>query len=228
LKSSQTLGSLLSVLFCVSAYGVETNSEAVKYDLSRNSVDFPGLFRADPKEPKSGLNAEILARQEGISNFEAILKKECSGGERSHRLIANWQGTVRSQGSEIFADGSLKIYLSSNFSNLFRKPKEDNHETLSTAEGQPILFSLGTLPSAAVQCGFVKLDFQGKVFELMPAFKSQKDNYYKISLLIGSQNTLKIPSSEAIAVLEKSNAFDVATQKLKMDSPPTLVSGPAR
>ena len=210
------------------AFGAELDTMPITYDVARNNIEFIGLYRPDPKEPRSGLNAEISARQDGIARMETELKKECGSGERAGRIVSGWQSSVRSQGSEIFADGSLRIFLSANFTSIFKRKKEQNPLAPLTADGRPILFTLGQLPLQAVQCGVVRFDYQGRILELIPQPTSGKDNAFKISLLIGASGVLKIPSPEGVIALEKSNVFEGTEKRLLLQSLPVLSTGSER
>lgn len=182
------------------------NNTKITFDFSLLQVQFFGIYSPETAGKLGGLEAEITARRNGIANLNSKLISVCNfGAAEQNSSQPSWQGSVKSQGSEIFSNGVLKISLVAPlrevFKNTVRKPS-----TLKSNDGSPLALKLPRLPIANMKCGLVSVNVGGKVIELNPlsgAFESGA----KVVNLERVGEILEPASLADSSLLENSNLF---------------------
>lgn len=179
-------------------------SEDVTYDFLSKSLTVRGYHVPKEGEKKSGLAAELDARTNGVATLGGHISKTCEGGTGSKLLASDWQRSLRSQGSEIFANGVLRIILTASLKDVFKGYGSSKAKALKTPEGQPIVFRLPSLPQGTISCGMVRIEFDGKRYEAAPVALGEPGEGAKVvNLLLGSGGLLKVSSPEDVSLLEK-------------------------
>lgn len=177
-------------------------SDGVTYDFLSKQMTVHGLYVPKPGETKNGLAAELEARQNGIAALGDHLGKVCTGGTSNANLTSNWRQSLRSQGSEIFANGVLRIILTASLKDVYKPYGSSKAKALKAADGGSIVFRLPALPQGAITCGAVKADILGKKFLAAPVLVGADEGVKKVNLLLGGGGVLKVSSPDDNALLE--------------------------
>ena len=202
------LGGAVTSLAFSSARGAPL--DAVSYDFLSRQITVYGLYVPKPEEAKGGLAAELEARQNGIAVLGAHLDKACEGGSENPRLSSAWKTSLRSQGSEIYANGVLKIILTASLKEVYKEFGSPKIKGFKTPEGEAIAFRLPSLPQSAIGCGTVKVEILGKKYSAAPIAVSRDESVKRVNLLLGGGGVLRVGSPEDGALLEKSKFFEEA------------------
>jgi hypothetical protein len=205
------------------ATAAETKSDnKITIDFSSRQVQFFGIYSPELSGKRAGLDAEIAARRNGIMNLNARLKSSCGNTEASASSGPDWQGSVKSQGSEIYSNGVLKISLVAPMREVFkdvaRKPS-----TLKTKEGKPIALRFPKLTLANFKCGLLNVNVAGKTVALNP-LSSSSESGAKVVNLEFDGNALRPASAAEVALIETSNLFaasDSNSNATEMQDAPT-------
>lgn len=177
-------------------------SESVSYDFSAKQLTVHGIYMPKQGEVKTGLAAELEARQNGIAALGNHFAKVCAGGTANENLVENWRSSLRSQGSEIFSNGVLRIILTGSLKEVYKPYSSNKVKTFKTPEGTNIVFRLPALPQGMITCGAVKADIVGQKFMAAPVFVGKDGSAKKINLLLGAGGVLKVSSPEDNGLLE--------------------------
>ncbi|MBM3382453.1 MAG: hypothetical protein FJY29_08440 [Betaproteobacteria bacterium] len=181
------------------------NDSKITVDFSLRQVQFFGIYAPYQGGKKGGLDAEILARRNGIMNLSTRLKGSCGSAESAQTSNPGWQGSVKSQGSEIYSNGVLKISLVAPlrevFKDIARKPA-----TLRTKEGNPIALRFPRLTLASFKCGLLSVNVAGKTVNLNPLSSSSESGAKVVNLELDG-SALRPTSAADVALLENSNLF---------------------
>lgn len=213
LKLNKVFLTLFALLFFstpLQLFAQESKKETkITLDYASRQVQFFGVYSPEGGAKRAGLEAEIVARRNGIAYLNSKLKGSCeknlSSGIEAGTSAPNWQSSVKSQGSEIFSNGVLKISLVAPMREVFkdvaRKPS-----VLKTKEGSPISLKLPSLTLANMNCGLVNLLVGGKTFTINPLSSSSEPGAKTVKLEFSSG--VLVPSSSVdSATLENSNLF---------------------
>lgn len=182
------------------------NNSKITFDFSLLQVQFFGIYTPENGGKRGGLEAEITARRNGIANLNSKLISVCDSGTAGQNSSQpSWQGSVKSQGSEIFSNGVLKISLVAPlrevFKNTARKPS-----TLKAKDGSPLALKVPRLSIANIKCGLVSVNVGGKIIELNPLSGAFESGAKVVKLeLVGE--ILRPVSSADSSLLENSNLF---------------------
>jgi hypothetical protein len=192
------------------------NDTKITFDFSLRQVQFFGIYTPENGGKRGGLEAEITARRNGIANLNSKLTSVCkSGATEQNTSLPSWQGSVKSQGSEIFSNGVLKISLVAPlrevFKNVDRKPA-----TLKTKGGSPLALKVPRLSLANIKCGLVSVSVGGKIIDLNPLSGASESGAKVVNLELVGGN-LKPASAEDASLLENSNLF--ASVEPAVDAP---------
>jgi hypothetical protein len=123
------------------------------YLQDRISID--GVSSVPKGEKRTGLEAEIISRRNGIEALGGQLKKIC----KDTSLSSNWKDLVRSNGSEIYLDQTIKILLIGKLSEVITATKDVAATQIVAADGKPLAFRIpAAIPLAGTQCGAVFLN----------------------------------------------------------------------
>ena len=201
----------------------------ISYDFKTRQMTILGIYTPPDGAPskKSGLDTELEARRNGLAALTEYLEKSCATAEagvavEDLKLQSNWKTSLRSQGSEIFSNGALKITLTANLREVFKVYSNAKPKTFKTAEGTPLYFDVPKVPASAVKCGYIKFSVSPrKNIFVAPVRVSGADAAAKIiNLTLAEGNVLQAASQDDLNVLQKS---DIS----KLDSESTPASGGA-
>lgn len=195
------------------------NDTKITFDLSSRQVQFFGIYSPDQGGKKAGLDAEIAARRNGIMNLSARLKGSCGGAEATQSTGPSWQGSVKSQGSEIFSNGVLKISLVAPMREVF-KDVARTPSTLKTKDGSPIALRFPRLTLANFKCGLLSINIAGKSVSVNP-LSSSSDSGAKVVNLEFDGSALRPSSAADVSLLENSNLFGATGSNSNATEAPT-------
>ena len=216
-RCSAVAATLVGVVYSDNSFAAELkNDTQITFDFSQRQVQFFGIYTPENGGKRGGLDAEISARRNGIANLNSKLTSLCNAGSAEQNVsLPSWQGSVKSQGSEIFSNGVLKISLVAPlrevFKNVARKPA-----TLKTKGGAPLALKVPRLSLANIKCGLVSVSVGGKIIDLNPLSGASESGAKVVSLELVGGN-LKPASSEDASLLENSNLF--ASVEPAVDAP---------
>lgn len=181
------------------------------YSFESRNLFVYGVFNAQKTTQKNGLDAELAARQEGMGALANYLTTSCQGDEGQQitgaHLRANWQRSLRSQGSEIYSNGVLRIILMAPLRDIFKKYANTKTQNVKTTDGEPLVFQLPEIPPAAVKCGIVKMALGAKKnVSVIPQPVSNHDVSARIVRLVLTENgVLKGATPEDMVIIQKSD-----------------------
>jgi hypothetical protein len=202
------LGAAVTSLAFSAARGAPV--EGVSYDFLSKQMIVHGYYVPKQGETKTGLAAELEARQNGIEVLGRHIGKACADGTANPRIASGWKGSLRSQGSEIFSNGVLRIILTANLKDVYRTFGSSKARNLKTPEGESIAFRLPSLPQGAISCGTVKVELFGKKYAAAPVLLGDDAGAKTIGLLLGGGGVLKVSSPEDASLLEKAKFSEEA------------------
>lgn len=206
-RCSAVAATFIGVCYSDNSFAAELkNDTQITFDFSLRQVQFFGIYTPENGGKRGGLEAEITARRNGIANLNSKLSSVCnSGSAEQNSSLPSWQGSVKSQGSEIFSNGVLKISLVAPlrevFKNVARKPA-----TLKTKDGSPLALKVPRLSLANIKCGLVSVSVGGKMIDLNPLSGAAESGAKVVNLELVGGN-LKPVSSVDASLLEASNLF---------------------
>ncbi|MES2615909.1 MAG: hypothetical protein V4591_10890 [Bdellovibrionota bacterium] len=150
------------LLFSVVPFLATTNLYAknnIFFNYSDMSVNSVGIFNPKVEEGKNGLNAELIARKNGIDNLAKYFESSCEGLDKSSLTVKNdWENKFRSQGTEIFSNGVLAVTLQAPMKQVF-KTASNTKKSIKTDDGEKIAFQTSEqIPLAAIRCGSLELN----------------------------------------------------------------------
>jgi hypothetical protein len=185
------------------------NDTKITIDLQGRQVQFYGVYAPGTANSRvQGLEAEIAARRNGITHLNSFLNAQCGSAqsEQSGEKAAfpSWQGAVKSQGSEIFANGVLKISLVAPLKDVLKDTAKKKSIRLKTNDGTSLALRFPKVPARALKCGLVSLNVGGRTIELNPLSVTSEAGAKIVNLALdGAQ--LKPAGSADLALLENSN-----------------------
>jgi hypothetical protein len=205
--------SFLTLLTALAVRPAQGNETPVSLDMGARQIKFYGVYSPDPAGKRGGLDAEILARRNGIANLQAKLSASCQkdGGGEGNKPFATppWQGSVKSLGSEIYANGVLKIALVAPLRDVFKEAQQ-KPLALKSGSGSPLSLKLPTLTLKNVQCGLIQLNVAGKTIPLHLLSGSTDASAKPVKLALDGTR-LKPASAADAELLESSNLFGGST-----------------
>jgi hypothetical protein len=177
-------------------------AEDVRYDFANKTLTVYGFFSPKQGEKKEGLAAEISARAGAVATLSQALSKECTGPLQTLQPGANWQRALRSQGSEIYANGVLKIILTASLREVFKPHGSHKSKLAKTPQGETLVFELPLLPAGIVQCGTVGLNFDGKTLRASPVAVESSEKLRIVKLLLATDKSLAVASPDDVDALK--------------------------
>jgi len=199
----------LTVLSAFIFLPARANETAISLDMAARQIKFYGVYSPDPAGKRGGLDAEIVARRNGISSLQAKLHASChkdAGGAANKTLSTPpWQGSVKSLGSEIYSNGVLKIALVAPLRDVFKEAQQ-KPVSLKSSSGTPLSLKLPTLTLQHVQCGLIQLAVGGKTIPLHVLSGSSDASAKPVKLALDGIR-LKPASAADAELLESSNLF---------------------
>lgn len=184
------------------------NNTAITIDFQNRQIQFFGIYSpAKSSSRAQGLEAEIVARRNGIAHLNSQLMRGCEvaqNGKSNDAAAPSWQGAVKSQGSEIYANGVLKISLVAPLRDVL-KASGRKSTALKTKDGSPLALKLPRLPATALKCGVLTVSLGGKTVTLNPLSGSTDSGAKVVSLALDGASGLRPAGSADLALLENSN-----------------------
>ncbi|MEN9809327.1 MAG: hypothetical protein RLZZ488_894 [Pseudomonadota bacterium] len=221
-------------LLPVSASAAEIKNEtAITLDFQNRQIQFFGIYSPAKSSARAqGLEAEIVARRNGIAHLNSQLTRGCEGTQNSKpndTAVPSWQGAVKSQGSEIYANGVLKISLVAPLRDVLKSSGKKSN-ALKSKDGSPLALKLPRLPVTALKCGVLNVSLGGKSVNLNPLSGSTESGAKVVNLSLDGASGLRPASSADLALLENSNLLgggESTASAAGSDSPATDATGSA-
>ena len=194
------------------------NNTNITIDFQSKQIQFYGIYAPEKSNTRSqGLDAEIVARRNGIAHLNTNLTSSCgSTGEKT--AVPSWQGVVKSQGSEIFSNGVLKISLVAPIKDVLKETSKKKAQTLKSKEGSPIALRIPKVSAKALKCGMLTVNIAGRTVALNP-LSGSNDSDAKVVNLTVDGNVLKPSGATDLALLENSNLMQAGDDSMKDTSP---------
>lgn len=186
------------------------NETNITIDFQNRQIQFYGIYSPGKSNARAqGLEAEIVARRNGIAHLNTYLTRSCDGAtaEKTEEAAAtpSWQTSVKSQGSEIYSNGVLKISLVAPLKEVLKNATKSKSSTLKTKEGTPIALRLPRLPASALKCGMLNLTLSGRTIALNPLSGSTESGAKVVNLTLDGSSSVKPAGASDLALLENSN-----------------------
>lgn len=186
------------------------NDTAITFDFQNKQIQFFGIYSPGKSSPRAqGLEAEIAARRNGIAHLNAQLMRGCEAGQSNkpnESVGPSWQGAVKSQGSEIYANGVLKISLIAPMRDVLTTSGKKSL-TLKTKDGTPLALKFPRLTASSFKCGVLTLSLAGRTLPLNPLSGSNEIGAKVVNLALDGASKVRPAGSADLALLENSNLF---------------------
>lgn len=199
------------LLCCTEARAADLkNPTSITFDFQNRQIQFYGIYAPAKSSARAvGLDAEIVARRNGIAHLSQYLTQSCGGSETDAQKIAtpSWQAAVKSQGSEIFSNGVLKIALVAPVKDVLKETSGKKAQTLKAKDGTPLALKLPKVPASMLKCGFVNITLGDRTIALNPLSGSSDSAAKAVSFSLQG-GTLKPATSADVALLENSNLMN--------------------
>jgi|GEM_PF-637874 len=185
------------------------NDTKVFFDFSGKQVQFYGVYTPGKDKKRGGLEAEIAARRNGIIHLNSQILNSCGknlDGKGDDSLASpKWQGSVKSQGSEIFANGVLKISLVAPIKEVLKENAAKKPSSLKTTDGAPLALKIPKLPVSALSCGVITINVGGRSFKINPLSGSTESGAKVVNLALDGSSSLKPAANSDTDLLERSS-----------------------
>ncbi|MFZ9520147.1 MAG: hypothetical protein ACO3A4_06680 [Silvanigrellaceae bacterium] len=206
---------LSSLVVSLTAFGEIKNDTAITIDFQGRQIQFFGIYNPGKASQKAqGLDAEIAARRNGIAHLTSYLSNSCGGSQSAEESKSSsspsWQGVVKSQGSEIYSNGVLKISLVAPLKDVLKGTAKGKSTTLKSKDGAPLALRIPRIPASALKCGMLTLSVAGRTIPLNPLSGSSESGAKVVNLILEGSSTVKPSGAGDIALLEGSNLFQTA------------------
>lgn len=181
----------------------------VTIDFGKQSLSLEGVYKRPKGEVRSGLDAELEARRDGIARLREVLEKSCQASGMENQIAPDWQAVFRSQGSVIHPDHTLRLMLQAPIKSLFKDLPGGAPIALKGKTGKPLVLKVGPIAAAETACAYLTLKVgatNAKIF-LAPAQGVQDPEVVDVKL--DAAGTLTAATPEGSALLESS---DLAAQ----------------
>jgi hypothetical protein len=183
--------------------------QKVTFDFVKMTLFSIGTHSSAQEEKKSGITAELQARKNALENLTTYFKQSCEGLSRNHLgPKPDWEKSFHSQGSEIFSNNVIQVFLAAPLRQVMKTPFRKKH--IKTAEGKKIAFSmLFTAPASAVRCGAVELQLENdKKILLVPSeVVSSALGLQVVKVVFDKKALFQLASAEDRAILQNSTLF---------------------
>lgn len=193
------------------AHAAEVKNETnITIDFQNRQIQFYGIYSPGKSNARAqGLEAEIVARRNGIAHLNTYLTRSCDGAavDKSEEAAAtpSWQTAVKSQGSEIYSNGVLKISLVAPLKEVLKNATKTKSVSLKTKDGSPIALRLPRVPASALKCGMLNLTLSGRSIALNPLSGSTESGAKVVNLTLDGSSSVKPAGASDLALLENSN-----------------------
>ncbi len=197
----------ISVCFVSLQAFAQAEENKVSFDFAKMTISIFGVFNSNQEEPKNGINAEVKARKNAITSLTTYFKNSCFNSEKGQLgTKSDWSSYFRSQGSEIYQNGVLKVTLSAPIRDILKTPTK-RKTVIKTDDGKKIAFSmLITVPGSAIQCGTVGLDLgNNKKVMIYPSdVVKEAIGLTVVKLVYDGKSDLKPATPADMAILQNS------------------------
>lgn len=209
-KLALSLISISSVVLFENTGFAAKNGTKVNFDFVSRQVIFYGLFTPEGDGKQDGLSAELLARRDGIAHLTSKLQDSCSelpaaAGAIRPSSNGGWISSVRSQGSEIYANGVLKISLMAPVREVFKEFPATSL-ALKSKSGAPLSIRFPIISIDKIKCGKLSLSVGARKIDVNP-FLVSKDAAEKTVRVVYRGDTFVPATPEDSKLLEESNLF---------------------
>ena len=154
-RVSKLFTCLATILGLAHAGKALADKPSILFDFERSTVTVYGAIQND--NTKTGLESEVAARKNGVQTMSDYLDKSCQGTPAwTPKRNTQISKALKSQGSEIYANGTLRIILSAPLKNVF--DTEGTPQALKAGNYQNIGFKLPLIPGEILDCGKVPMD----------------------------------------------------------------------
>lgn len=220
-KLALGLISLSSIVLFQETCFAAKNGTKVNFDFVSRQVIFYGVFTPEGDGTRDGLSAELLARRDGIAHLTSKLQDSCNGLPAAPGAVrpssnGGWISSVRSQGSEIYANGVLKISLMAPVREVF-KEFPANSSPLKSKSGVPLSIRFPIVSIDKIKCGKLSLSVGARKVDVNP-FLVSRDSTEKTVRVVYRGDSLVPATPEDSRLLEESNLF-AAQPSLTSDAP---------
>ena len=201
-QSRKKIASLLFLgtnILSLPCFASQRREGQLSYNLEYGTVSISGISKNAMEKKLPGLSAEIAARQNGVDLMEEKISAECNSKKSDRKIKSDWKQRISSKGSEIFADGSLLIYLSIPIKDIIKFEAKFDQSDYITEDEQEVVFTLPQLPAGTTQCGSVAFELNDKKYEVFPMrvrTGKAKSNSLVIPLVLGEGKILRVASPE--------------------------------
>lgn len=186
----------------------ESEENKISFDFTKMSISAFGVFNVTQDIKGDSVAAEVNARKNALSNISNYFKNTCNKIEKNQLgTKPEWENLFRSQGSEIYANGFVKVSLAAPYRDVLKTPNSAKKKPVTTEDGKKIAFSmLLTLPGNAVQCGAIILDTGNNKKVLVSPAKvvSSPIGLTLVKLAFDGKSELKPATPEDAAILQNS------------------------
>lgn len=188
------------------------------YDFGHSAMLVYGIYTPEEGSKKSGLQAEIDARKDGVALAAEHLSQTCKKGDKaSVDPNGSWRHGIRSLGSTIYPKGKLEIELNVPLRIVFPALKTSNLVAPTTPDEEEIAFKLPWIPAHATKCATIKIAQDSKTsWQVLPVNTSRSDSKYKVvTLSLGADLSLQPATPADALALQNSTFAKLANDKFK-------------
>lgn len=195
----------LMFLFSSIAYA-EGEENKVTFDFSKMTISTFGVSPTNQEEHNGSLKAEVSARKNALQNVEQYFKNTCGKIEKGQLgTKPGWEQYFHSKGSEIYANGIVKVSLTAPFRDILKSPSNSKKKPVATEDGKRVAFSMQlTIPGSSVQCGAMILDVgdNKKVLISPTRVVSAAIGMTEVKLIYDGKSELKAATPQDAAILQ--------------------------
>jgi hypothetical protein len=191
------------------------------FDYETMTLTSVGIFNPRTEGEKTGLNAELIARKNGMDNLQKYFQNTCSGFDKTTLDVkSDWENSFHSQGTEIYSDGVLAVTLKGQIKQVFKSPVKLK-KVVRTNKNERIAFYLPkNIPITSIRCGTLELNLgDNKKIQIIPIDSVAEDAHVKTIYFTYNQ---KINSIELDPAFKESN--DTLIQNSTLSDPKELSS----
>jgi hypothetical protein len=201
------------------AFAQSQNSSRLSFGYGSKVANFYGVYSPKPGVPaKNGLDAELEARAEGIKNLETHLDQKCEQTPAdSIQLQSGWKKSVRSLGSDIFKNSTLKISLAINIRDLFKR--KDPTLFLPIDTEADFAFHLPAIPFEKTKCSLLKAKLFGQILWVQPLSVTKSETRKTISVIFDKDSLVIGKKEDQDWLSEHAELPDVWSEKYVLEIP---------
>ena len=228
IKLKTTWATLSLLMLSNSVFASEKSN--LYFDYYNMTLTSNGVFNPKVEGEKTGLNAELIARKNGMDNLQKYFENTCAGLDKSSLDVkSDWENNFHSQGTEIYSDGVLAVTLKGQIKQVFKIPLK-LRKAIHTDENEKIAFHFPEkIPMSAIRCGSLEINLgNNKRIHVIPLDSvDSEESHVKTIHLVFNNKTSTLDLDPAFKendsdIIENSTLADV--QEISSDVLPILVS----